>query len=277
MKRRKKRIPIILYIAIFILLCFVISGIFADYIAPHNPYDFCLRNSLQKPTTENNHILGTDRMGRDVLSRIIYGSRVSLVVALTTIAIAGSIGSIIGIVAGYKGGIIDSIISRIVDLTMGLPTILIALILAVIIGPSLFSVIVILIILDWSRYARQARGETLKIRELNYVTLAVTAGCSGSNIMFRHILPNVLNSIIVLVTFNVGTVIIMEAALSFLGAGIPAPTPSWGRMVSDGRGLVTSAWWISFFPGLAITLVVLSVNIVGDWLRDHLDPTLKNI
>lgn len=267
--------------SVLILILFLVAAIFADYLAPHSYRGVNLANALTPPfwqeggTTE--YLLGTDRIGRDILSRIIYGARVSLIVAAIGVLASGGIGSVLGIIAGYRGGKVGIIISRVIDVMLGFPTILLALVLTIVLGPSLFNVAFVVILIYWARYARQARGEALKIREMDYVTLARTAGCSDLTIMLRHILPNVLNSLIVLATFNVGTVITLEATLSFLGCGIPPPTPSWGSMCSDGRGLLVSAWWVSFMPGLAITLVVLSGNLFGDWVRDRLDPKLRDL
>jgi peptide/nickel transport system permease protein len=267
-------------LSVSILTFFVIAALFADYLAPHNPTTINLANALSPPFWQGgtaDYLLGTDQIGRDILSRIIYGARASLIVALVGALIAGSFGGAMGIIAGYKGGNIDSLISGSVDLMLGFPTILLALVLAVLLGPSLLNVIIVVTLIYWARYARQTRGETLKIREMDYVTLARTAGCSNLIIIVRHILPNVLNSLIVLTTFNIGTVITLEASLSFLGAGVPPPAPSWGSMCADGRGLLVSAWWVSFMPGVAITLVVLSCNLFGDWLRDKLDPKLRDL
>lgn len=280
MKRRFARYKLGIAPAFFILIVFFFTAIFADYIVPYNPTQINLSSAQLPPFShagENTYILGTDMLGRDILSRIIYGARVSLIVALIGVFVAGSIGTLLGVIAGYQGGGIDSIISRSVDVMLGFPTILLALVLAIVLGASLWNVAIVVILIYWARYARQARGETLKIKEMDYVTLARTAGCSDLTIMVRHIFPNVLNSILVLASFNIGTVITLEATLSFLGAGIPPPTPSWGTMCADGRGTLVSAWWISFMPGLAITSVVLSGNLFGDWLRDKLDPTLRNL
>jgi peptide/nickel transport system permease protein len=263
------------------MVLFVTSAIFAGYLAPYNPKKLNLAETLKPPFFQEGgtraHLLGTDLLGRDILSRVIYGARVSLIVALLGVLTSSIIGGGLGILAGYKGGIGDTIISRCADLMLGFPTILLALVVAVVFGPSLLIVCFIIALVYWARYCRQARGEALQIRELGYVTLARTAGCSNFIIMLRHILPNVINSLLVLATFNVGTVITLEASLSFLGAGIPPPTPSWGSMCADGRGFITTAWWISFMPGIAITLVVLSANLFGDWLRDKLDPRLRDL
>lgn len=266
--------------AFLILVLFVGVALLADYIAPYSPKAINLSNALSHPLRQvgtEKYWLGTDQLGRDILSRIIFGARVSLIVSLIGVFVAGSIGSILGIIAGYLGGNVDSLISRAVDVMLGFPTILLALVLAIVFGASLFNVALVVILVYWARYARQARGETLKVREMDFVTLARTAGCSDLTIMLRHILPNVVNSLIVLATFNVGTVITLESTLSFLGAGIPPPTPSWGTMCAEGRGILTTAWWVSFMPGVAITLVVLSANLFGDWLRDKLDPKLRDL
>jgi peptide/nickel transport system permease protein len=267
--------------AVFILALFVIAAVAADFLAPYNPREINLAKSLFPPFWQEGgstaNLLGTDQFGRDILSRIIYGARVSLTVSLIAVFASGLIGSGLGILAGYKGGWFDGIISRAVDVMMGFPTILLALVLAITLGPSMFNVILVIVLIIWARYARQARGETLKIREMDYVTLARTAGCSDWKIMCRHILPNVLNSLVVLATFQIGWVITLEATLSFLGVGIPPPTPSWGSMVSDGRGILVQAWWVSFMPGVAISLVVLAGNLFGDGLRDKLDPKLRDL
>jgi peptide/nickel transport system permease protein len=279
-KRLRWRFNVGHTIAMLILALFVGSAIFADYIAPYNPKQINLANALLRPLQQvgaERYWLGTDQLGRDIFSRIIYGARVSLIVALIGVFAAGIFGSVMGIFAGYRGGTIDSIISRSVDVMLGFPTILLALVLAIVLGPSLLNVALVVILIYWARYARLARGETLQVRELDFVTLARTAGCSDIVIMGRHIFPNVVNSLIVLATFNVGTVITLEATLSFLGAGIPPPTPSWGTMCADGRGILVSAWWVSFMPGITITLVVLACNVFGDWLRDKLDPQLRNL
>jgi peptide/nickel transport system permease protein len=285
MQKEKTKRPTIglklgIVIPMVILVLFVLVAVFAESIAPHNPREINLANSILPPFWQGGTIeysLGTDLMGRDILSRIIYGARVSLFVSLVSNFLSGSIGIALGIIAGYMGGWVDTLVSRPVDLMLGFPTILVALVLAVLLGPSTFNVILVIALLLWATYARQARGETLKIREMDYVTLARVAGCSNLTIILRHILPNVLNSIIVLATLQVGYVIIMEASLSFLGCGVPPPEPSWGNMVAGGRDIIVSAWWVSFFPGFATMLVVLAGNVFGDWLRDRLDPRLRQL
>jgi len=258
---------------------FFVVAIFAPFIAPHSPTKVDLAHSLQPPVWQSgggwNFPLGTDLWGRDVLSRIIYGARLAFEVAIIGVGISGAVGSMLGVLAGFKGGWIDYVISRTMDIFMGIPMILLALVLAVVLGPSMFNVILVICLLFWVGYARLSRAETFKVRELGFVTLARTAGASEWTIMLRHVMPNIINTLVVLATLNLGGTIMLEAGLSFLGAGIPPPNPSWGSMVSDGRDTLTTAWWVSVMPGVAIMLIVLSANLLGDWLRDKLDPRLR--
>ena len=250
-------------------------------LAPHNPLKGSLRARLKPPAWAAGgsitYPLGTDKVGRDILSRIIYGARVSLSVSLVAIVVAGSIGTALGLAAGYFGGKIDALIMRMVDISLGLPVILIALVFVAVVGPSFGTVIIVTSFLLWARYARQVRGETLSIRERDFIARARVAGASHFRIMFRYIFPNVINTLTVLATLQIGAIILLESTLSFLGAGIPRPTPTWGSMIADGRELIVVAWWMAMFPGLAIMLTVLSLNLLGDWLRDRLDPKLRNI
>ena len=223
------------------------------------------------------YLLGTDKLGRDVLSRIIYGSRISVIVAGIAIFIAGAIGATLGITAGYFGGWVDSLLMRLVDISLSIPIILMALVLVTALGASYQTIVIVLVIFLWAQYARQARGETLTVRVQDFIARARVAGASDARIMLKHVFPNVFNSMVVLATLQVGFVIILEASLSFLGAGIPRPNPAWGLMVSDGRELIISSWWVSLFPGLAILLVVMSMNLMGDWLRDKLDPKQRQV
>jgi len=274
-----RRFPGVAMAILIILL--VIPGLGAELISPHDPIKGSLSARLKPPMWSPggsiDHPLGTDKVGRDVLSRIIYGARVSLRVSLEAILVSGFIGTTLGLMSGYFGGKVDALIMRLVDISLGLPIILVALVFVAALGPSFTTVIAVITLLLWSRYARQVRGETLSLKERDFVARARVAGASHLRIMFRYILPNIVNTLLVLATLQVGFVILLESSLSFLGAGIPRPTPAWGLMVADGRELIVTAWWISMFPGLAIMLTVLSLNLMGDWLRDHFDPKLKNI
>jgi peptide/nickel transport system permease protein len=256
-------------------------ALFAPVLAPYSPIDQTLRARLVPPfwveggSTE--YLLGTDAFGRDMLSRLIYGARVSLMVAALALIGGGGVGLVIGIVAGYVGGAVDSVLMRLVDAAFTFPAILFALLLAVTMGQGFGTLVLAISLLLWASFARVIRGEVMALKQRDFVALAKVRGCSSVRIMLTHILPNVLNTFMVLVTLNIGAVIIAEASLSFLGAGIPPPTPTWGLMVADGRGRIADAWWVSLIPGIAITLLVLSVNLFGDWLRDRLDPRLRQL
>lgn len=219
--------------------------------------------------------LGTDGLGRDVLARIVHGTGVSLLAAALALLVGAGIGGIVGLVAGYVGGWIDSVLMRLADSMLAFPMILLAFLLAVTIGPSLGTVIVAISVVIWARFARVIRGEVLSLRERNFVKLARIAGCGTGRIIWVHILPNVFNTLVVLLTLQLGWVIIVESSLSFMGAGIPPPLPTWGSMIAEGRSSLTRAWWVSAMPGAALMLSVLSFNLIGDWLRDLLDPKLR--
>jgi peptide/nickel transport system permease protein len=283
-RRRHRRWDIFLQlnflIPVTVLTVMLLGAIFAQQIAPYDPLQTSLTARLQPPAFAGGseaHLLGTDKLGRDILSRIIYGARVSLSVSLLVILITGAIGTTLGILSGFFGGWADSVIMRVTDISLAFPGILIALLLAVTLGPSFTTVVLAISLLGWAAYARLIRGEVLKLRNADFVAQARIVGASPGRIMLTHIFPNVVNPLLILATLSVGLVILIESALSYLGAGIPPPTPTWGSMVSDGRGLIDTAWWISFFPGMAIGMVVLSGNFLGDWLRDRLDPRLRQI
>jgi peptide/nickel transport system permease protein len=258
-----------------VVLALVVCALFAPLLAPRSPVEGSLGVRLIAPFDRTDYLLGTDRHGRDTLSRLIHGARISLSVSLVGIVLTGALGGLIGLLAGYAGGWTDSLLMRLVDISLSLPGILIAVLLSVVFEPSFTNVIIVVVFLLWPSYARLVRGETLGLKHQEFVALARTAGCPGLTIMFRHIVPNLLPSVLVLATLHVGYVIVLEAALSFLGVGIPPPTPSWGVMVADGRGLIERAWWVSILPGIAILVTVLSLNILGDWVRDRLDPKLR--
>ena len=277
--RQARRYPLVPLAMLTFLL--VIPAVLAAQVAPHDPLKGSLAKRLKPPVWQQGgsieHPLGTDKVGRDILSRIIHGARVSLVVSLVAIFIGGTLGTALGLISGYFGGWVDSVLMRLVDISLSLPTILLALVLVAAVGPSFATVIGVLVVLLWARYARLVRGETLAIKQRDFIARARVAGASHTRIMARYIFPNVVNSLIVLATLQVGYVILLESALSFLGAGLPRPTPAWGLMIADGRELIVTAWWVSMFPGLAIMLTVLALNLLGDWLRDHFDPKLRHV
>ena len=277
-ERRGHRLPVI---PLAIVTVFVLAGLLAPLISPSDPYEQSLRLRFRPPVWEERgswaHPLGTDRLGRDMLSRILHGARISLAAGVLTVFLASALGAAIGLVAGYYGGRVDGVLMRVTDATLSFPTILLALILAVTIGPSFTNVVIAIAVLLWARYARVIRGQVLTLMELDFIAQARIAGAGATRIITRHLVPNTLNTLVVLVTLQIGYVIIVEASLSFLGAGIPPPTPAWGSMIAEGRDFVTSAWWVSSLPGLAILLVVLAFNLLGDWLRDTLDPRLRQL
>jgi len=277
--RQARRYPLVPLALLTFLL--VIPAALAPQIAPYDPLKGSLAKRLRPPVWQEggsvDHLLGTDKLGRDILSRMMHGARVSLAVSLVAILVGGIIGTGLGIMSGYFGGRVDAVLMRLVDISLSLPTILLALVLVAAVGPSFGTVIIVLVVLLWARYARLVRGETLSIKERDFIARARVAGASHTRIMTRYIFPNVVNSLIVLATLQVGYVILLESALSFLGAGLPRPTPAWGLMVADGRELIVTAWWVSMFPGLAIMLTVLALNLLGDWLRDHFDPKLRQV
>ncbi|MCH8310819.1 MAG: ABC transporter permease [Chloroflexi bacterium] len=223
------------------------------------------------------HILGGDNIGRDLLSRIIHGARVSLTVTAISLTSGLLVGISMGLVAGYFGGLLDEVIMRITDVWLGLPFILIAIVVVIALGQTMIILLCLLALLSWTPFVRNVRGEVLTLKELDYVSLARVAGASTFRILIWHILPGVTNTVIVIATLRVGQLILTEAILSFLGAGIPPPTPAWGAMVNDGRAFINDAWWIAFFPGVCIFLIVMSLNFFGDWMRDRLDPRLRQL
>lgn len=267
-----------------IVIVMVLSAAGADFLAPHNPELGNLRDRNKPPLfhserTGNFYPLGTDHQGRDVLSRLLYGARISLLVAFTTAIVAGVVGTVVGIISGYIGGWVDQVVMRIVDTWIAIPAVSFAILLAVILkNPSEYDLILVLTVVYWTRYARVVRGEVLSLKERDYVRLALCAGCSKWRIMAQHILPNVVNTAVVLATLLLGVVIVAEASLSFLGLGVPPPKPAWGLMLADGKdGMLVGYWWLTLFPGMAIMLMVLAANLLGDWLRVRLDPQLKQL
>ena len=265
-----------------ILGCIAFLAIFANLLAPHNPEIGSLTARFKPPVWQTGgsakYLLGTDQLGRDVLSRLIFGARVSMAVGFTAVIFAGTVGTTLGIISGYLGGWVDQVIMRVTDTWLALPGLMFAIFLAAIVGPSMWNIVIILGLVYWTRYARVIRGEVLSLKEREFVRLAIVAGCSKWTIMYRHILPNVINSAIVIGTLMLGVVIITEASLSFLGIGVPPPQAAWGLMLSDGKqSLMVGRWWLSVLPGLCIMLMVLSANVLGDWLRVKLDPQLRQL
>ncbi len=291
---------------IFIILMLIVSAAFAPFVSPNEPVKQDLRAKTDAPfwypecgmktnpingketkevpwlddcrqTGDNFYILGADPLGRGLLTRIIYGSRVSLRLAAVAIIVGTVVGTSLGLSAGYFGGIIDELIMRLTDIATAIPYLLLALIIVIVFGQEEYVIVGVLALASWPGIVRLVRGQTLQLKSLDYVSLAMIAGASTFRIMYRHILPGVTNTIVVATTLQVGSIILAEAILSFLGAGVPPPTPSWGSMVSDGRDYLASAWWVAFFPGMAIFLTVLAFNFIGDWLRDRWDPRLRQI
>jgi len=273
LKKVFQRIPKTAGVIIALLL---LCAIFSPWIAPHDPIKQSLANALKPPFWQQggspDYILGTDNLGRDILSRIIYGARISIIVGFAGVILSGVLGTSLGIIAGYFGGKIDSVIMRFTDMMLSLPYILIAIAIIGAVGPSLTNLIIVLGITQWVGYTRIVRFEAMSLSKSEFIEMAVISGCKWWRILLVHILPNVLNTAVVLATLDVGKMIIFEAAMSFLGLGVKPPTPSWGGMLADGRVYLTFAWWIATFPGIAICITVLGGNLLGDWLRDELDP-----
>lgn len=270
---------LILASALFLMLL-VFSALFADLVSPHDPEAGGLMLRNKPPMTEAEdggfpHVLGTDALGHDQLSRLIYGARISLMVGFASVIISGTIGILLGLVAGYYQGILDDIIMRLVDLQMGFPSLLMALLVLYVLGAGVWKVVLVLAVTRWMVYARVTRSLVLSYREYIFVEAARSTGCSDKRILFFHILPNLLSPILVLGTLEVGTMILTEASLSYLGLGIRPPQSSWGLMLSQGSGYVTSAWWLVTFPGLAILLTALSLNLLATWVRAVTDPVTR--
>ena len=273
--RRWPVIPITL--VVLLLLC----AAFAGLLAPHDPERGDLRERNVPPLWsaegDTKHILGTDPQGRDILSRIIFGARISLIIAAVVLCSGGVGGTLLGLIAGYAGGIVDELIMRFVDITLAVPFILVAMVVVIVAGQSFTIIVILLVAFSWNAFARQVRAETLQLKTADYVALATVAGASTWRILYRHILPGVSSTLLVIATLRVGQLILTESILSFLGVGIPPPTPAWGVMIADGRSYLSTAWWVAFFPGMAIFLTVLAFNFLGDWLRDWFDPRLRQI
>jgi peptide/nickel transport system permease protein len=274
-----RRYPVI---PLIIILMLIIAAVFAPFLTGHDPERAITLDDNEiapfwDPDGSTMYILGTDHLGRDVLARIIFGTRISLLVGLTVLLIGGAVGTTIGIISGYFGGNIDEVLMRLVDMTLAVPFILVALVVAIILGNSLTIIVILLVMFFWTAFARQIRAETLQLKTMDYVAFSKLSGASSIRIMYKHILPGVFSTLMVISTLTIGTVILVESILSFLGVGVPGPTPTWGAMISDGRNYLTTGWWIAFFPGIALLLTVLAFNFLGDWLRDTFDPKLRQL
>ena len=275
---RAKGVP---WLALLLLAAVLACAAAGDWIAPFDPNEMDLGASFQPPVWQAaglwDHVLGTDNLGHDILSRIIAGSRVSVVVAFYAIVLSGAIGGLAGMVSGYVGGWVDAAIMRLVEIQLAIPSVALALILAAALAPGLSTVVVVIVLTYWTWYARIIRGEVLSLRRRDYVLLAQVAGVGTATVFRRHLLPNVGNTLLVLASLQVGQVILFEASLSFLGLGIQQPDVSWGLMLSDARQYISNAPWAITLPGVAIMLTCLAANMVGDWLRDLLDPRLRQL
>jgi peptide/nickel transport system permease protein len=263
---------------LFIVGAMVVLAIAAPLVAPVDPNTQNLLARLKSPGTVSRgvtYILGSDELGRDVLSRLIYGARVSLFVAFSSVILSGTIGSILGMVAAFYRGWVEIVIMRLVDIVLSVPAILFAIITVAVLGPGLINVVIVLALTRWPRYARVAYGQTLSVANMPYVRLSRFMGASWPRLLGRHILPNIAGSLVVVATLEFGLMVLFEAGLSFLGLGVQPPTASWGAMLSTGRNYVATAWWIATFPGLALFLLVLSINLIGDHVRDRLDPKAR--
>ncbi len=260
--------------ALFILGLVVVVGITAPWIAPHDPGDVSLRDRLLPPGSPG-YPLGTDALGQDILSRVIFGARISLIVGFSAVAISGLEGVVLGLLAGYYGKWADDIIMRVADVQLAFPVIILYIAVMAVLGPGLLNLIVVMGVVGWVHYCRVERSMVLAVRSLDYVDSARSVGGRDGRILLRHILPNTLGPITVVASFGLATTIINEAALSFLGLGVPPSVPSWGSMLADGRNYLATGWWVSTIPGIAITVTVLAINQIGDWLRDELDPLVS--
>lgn len=264
-----------LWIFSALLAGFAVLAVLPGPFAPDDPLHTALASRLRAPGSTDAtgyHLLGTDQLGRDVLSRIVYGARVTLVISVASVLGAGLAGSALGVLAGVLRGVGRVVIMRIADLTLSIPFFLLAILTVVVLGPSLVNVVVCLTLVRWPRYARVAFGQTLETRGRDFVRSAVAIGASPRRVVLRHVVPEVIPSVVVVATLELGLMVIYEASLSFIGLGVPPPAPSWGSMLSDGQQYVASAWWLATFPGLALFVLVLSVNMLGDVVRDRLDP-----
>jgi peptide/nickel transport system permease protein len=274
--RRTLRNP---WFSITVMVVVVVLGVVGPWISPYDATKIDLTSTLLPPAFLDGgawaHPFGTDQLGRDVLSRVIGGARISLFVGLAVVVISGALGLAVGVLSGYFGGRLDAVLMRITDAALAFPVLLLALVLVAVFGPAISNVIIILAAAGWANYARVIRSEVSTLRTSEFVAMSRVMGGNPLWIMVRHILPNVASSLLVLATLQLGLAIITEGSLSFLGMGVPPPTPDWGGMMAEGRGVLVSAWWVAVFPGIALSLTVLASNLLGDWLRTYSDPAAR--
>ena len=269
---RDYRLP---WLPLIVFAVLIICAVFAPLLAPHDTDKLNILGSRIPPGETSEHLLGTDTLGRDLLSRLIYGARTTVLISLVALGTGGVVGTLLGLVSGYAGGWTDTIIMRIADAALGFPTILVALVIVVILGTGIGVIILAVALTVWANFARMIRGDVLAVKTQDFVTLARIDGVNPAILILRHIFPNVINTLMVITSLLVGQIILLEAALSYLGLGLPPGASSWGIMVAEGKEQIIDVWWLSLFPGLAITVVVLAFNFIGDWLRDTLDPKLR--
>jgi peptide/nickel transport system permease protein len=272
--RRRRSPP---WFPITVMVVMAVCAVFAPLLAPHPPTELNPVIANSPPLHVHGYLLGTDTLGRDMLSRLIYGARTSVFIALIGLGFAAAIGTSIGVASGYLGGRVDGVLMRLVDVTMAFPTILTALVIALFLGEGQATVILAVSVTMWATFARMIRGDVSEIRGRDYVTLAKIAGVRAPTILRRHVIPNVMNTLVVVATLLLSQVILLVASLSYLGVGLPPGAPDWGVMISEGQSVLFTSWWISLFPGIAITVVVLATNLLGDWLRDASDPRLRQL
>jgi peptide/nickel transport system permease protein len=274
-RRRGRRLP---WFSATILSMFILTGLFGPFLAPYGQQEIDLANNLQPPVLWGgswSHPLGTDELGRDMLTRLIYGNRVALLVSLAVVVLAGLVGVLVAIIAGYRGGRLDAFLMRTTDASLAFPVLLFAIVWVGVFGASTRNVVIILAIAFWPSYARVLRSEVLRVKTMDFVTMTRTMGGGGRWIVLRHILPNIVPTLLVLLSLQLGLAIIAEGSLSFLGLGVPPPSASWGGMLSDGRKHLEDGWWLPVLPGIALSVTVLATNMFGDWLRVNNDPTTK--
>lgn len=270
----RRRLP---WVSLSIVAILMVCAVFAQFLAPHDATSISMLDAKLAPGQNLSYPLGTDIMGRDMLSRLIYGARSTMFMAVVALGSGAFVGTVLGLMSGYRGGWVDGLIMRTADVALGFPTILVAMIIVVLLGTGIQIIILAVGMTVWARFARMIRGDVMSIKGLDFVTAAKIAGVSTPRIIWRHIFPNTINTLMVITSLQVGQVILLEAALSFLGLGLPVGAPAWGIMVAEGRAVILNVWWLSLFPGLAIVVVVTALNFFGDWLRDAMDPKLRRV